>query len=172
MAVRHKGESFIADGRRTGFVGTPADELVMDWGEDLELIVVRVELSELSRLAARMLTAEDAEPERLTFDPVLDSPAATSAIISQATLLEQLVGAAEAGAVNPLGRGASAGRGDGHAAPRARQHLARGPDHPPARPGAAIARPPGRRAHGRVRRRSAQHRARRPGGRTLDPRAP
>jgi AraC-like DNA-binding protein len=102
MAVRHKGASFIADGRRTGFVGTPDDELIMDWGEDLELLVVRVELAELSRLAARMLTAEHAEPERLTFDPMLDSPAATSAIISQATLLEQLVEVAEDGAVNPL----------------------------------------------------------------------
>ncbi len=102
MAVRHKGESCTVDGRRTGFVGTPDDELVMDWGEDLELLVMRVELSELRRLAARMLTAEDDEPDRLQFDPVIDSPAATTALISQATLLEQLVDVADAEAVNPL----------------------------------------------------------------------
>jgi AraC-like DNA-binding protein len=102
MAVRHKGTSCTVDGRRTGFVGTPDDELVMDWGEDLELLVMRVELSELRKLAARMLTAEDAEPDRLQFDPVMDSPATTTALISQAMLLEQLVEVAEAGAVNPL----------------------------------------------------------------------
>ncbi|HEY2192970.1 MAG TPA: AraC family transcriptional regulator [Actinomycetospora sp.] len=102
MAVRHKGMSFTVDARRTGFVGTPDDELVMDWDDDLELLVMRVELSELRTLAARMLTAEDPGPERLQFDPLMDSPAATAAVISQATLLEQLLEVAEAGAVNPL----------------------------------------------------------------------
>jgi AraC-like DNA-binding protein len=102
MAVRHKGMSFRVDGRRTGFVGTPDDELVMDWDEGLELLVMRVELCELRKLATRMLTAEDAEPERLRFDPLMDSPAATTAVISQATLLEQLVEVTGAGAVNPL----------------------------------------------------------------------
>lgn len=102
MAVRHKGMSFTVDGHRTGFVGTPDDELVMDWDEGLELLVMRVELSELRKLAARMLATEDADPEQLRFDPLMDSTAATAAVVSQARLLEQLVEVAAVGAVNPL----------------------------------------------------------------------
>lgn len=101
MRVSHKGTSFTAEAERVGFVGTPEDELVMDWDEDLTLLVMRVELTDLRRFAGRLLTAEDGELDRLRFDPIM-APAATAATLSQARLMQELVGVADAGEVNPL----------------------------------------------------------------------
>lgn len=102
MDVAHRGVSFRAAAGARGFLGTPDGELVMDWDEQLSLLVLRVELTDLRRLAARMFTDTWGEVDGLTFDPVMDSATVTPAALSQARLLGRLVGSAQGREVNPL----------------------------------------------------------------------
>jgi AraC-like DNA-binding protein len=102
MDVAHKGVSFRAAAGARGFLGTPDGELVMDWDGQLTLLVLRVEVSDLRRLAARMIAGSPGEVDELTFDPVLDSATVTPATLSQARLLGTLVGTAQDREVNPL----------------------------------------------------------------------
>jgi AraC-like DNA-binding protein len=102
MDVAHKGVSFQAAAGARGFLGTPDAELVLDWDEQLTLLVLRVELADLRRVAARMITETPGEVDGLTFDPVMDSATVTPAALSQARLLGTLVGAAKGREVNPL----------------------------------------------------------------------
>lgn len=102
MDVAHKGVSFRAAAGARGFLGTPDAELVMDWDGQLSLLVLRVELTDLRRMAARMITDTPGGVDGLTFDPVMDSATVTPAALSQARLLGNLVRTAQDREVNPL----------------------------------------------------------------------
>lgn len=102
MDVAHKGVSFRAAAGARGFLGTPDGELVMDWDEQLSMLVLRVELSDLRRMAARMITDSPGAVDGLTFDPVMDSSTVTPAALGQARLLGKLVGTARDGQINLL----------------------------------------------------------------------
>lgn len=102
MDVAHKGVAFQAAAGAHGFLGTPDAELVMDWDGQLTLLVLRVEGTDLRRLAARMITGSPGEVDGLTFDPVLDSASVTPAALSQARLLGTLIGTAQDRQANPL----------------------------------------------------------------------
>ncbi|MFP5071253.1 AraC family transcriptional regulator [Pseudonocardia nantongensis] len=102
MGVAHKGVSFQAVAGARGFLGTPDAELVMDWDEQLTLLVLRVELTPLRRMAARMITDIPGQVDGLDFEPVMDSGTVVPAALSQALLLARLVGAAQGREVNPL----------------------------------------------------------------------
>lgn len=102
MDVHHKGVSFEAAAGVAGLLGTPDDELVMDWDAQLRLQVLRVEFDAVRRLGARMITDDDAGLDELHFDPVMETGGLTRAVLGQARLMQDLIGAAGSDSVNPL----------------------------------------------------------------------
>ncbi|MEJ2871875.1 AraC family transcriptional regulator [Actinomycetospora sp. OC33-EN08] len=100
MTAQHAGRRFDAVAGRSAVVGTPASELVMDWGEALRLLVLRIDLDALQSFAGRLVTTSPDWPD-LRFDPVMDAPE-TMAVLGQARLMQQVLADAGPGAVNPL----------------------------------------------------------------------
>ncbi|PKB30398.1 helix-turn-helix transcriptional regulator [Pseudonocardia alni] len=101
MTARHQGRRLDACAGGAALVGTPASELMMDWGEALRLLVLRVDLVALRSLAARLVTDLPEEPD-LQFDPAMDIPEITAAVLGQAQLMQHILAGAGSEAVNPL----------------------------------------------------------------------
>ncbi|NYD37515.1 AraC family transcriptional regulator [Actinomycetospora corticicola] len=100
LTASHQGRRLDPVAGRSAVVGTPASELVMDWGEALRLLVLRIDLDVLQSLAARFVTAQDERPD-LQFDPAMGEEV-TAALLGQARLLQRVLAGAGPGAVNPL----------------------------------------------------------------------
>lgn len=100
MSAQHAGRRFDAVAGRSAVVGTPASELVMDWGEALRLLVIRVDLDALQSFAGRLVTDAPEKPD-LRFNPVMDPPE-TMAVLGQARLMQRVVADAGSAAMNPL----------------------------------------------------------------------
>lgn len=101
MTAQHAGRRVDAVSGRSAVVGAPASELVMDWGEALRLLVLRIDLDALQSFAGRLVTASPDWPD-LRFDPVMDVPEITAALLGQARLMQRVVADTGSGAVNPL----------------------------------------------------------------------
>ena len=101
MTARHQGRRLDAVAGQSAVVGTPASQLVMDWDETLRLLVLRIDLGALRSLAARLVTDQPEEPD-LQFDPAMDNPEITAAVLGQAQLMQQTLGRAGPDAVNRL----------------------------------------------------------------------
>ena len=100
MSAQHAGRRFDAVAGRSAVVSTAASELVMDWGEALRVLVIRVDLDALRSFAGRLVTASPEQPD-LEFDPVMDAPE-TMAVLGQVRLMQQVLADAGTGAMNPL----------------------------------------------------------------------
>ena len=101
MTATHQGRRLDACAGRSALVASPASELVMDWDEALRLLVLRIDLGALRSLAARLVTDQPEEPD-LRFDPAMEAPHITAAMLGQARLMQHLLVNAGPGAANPL----------------------------------------------------------------------
>lgn len=101
MTARHQGRRLEARAGRSALVCTPGSELVMDWDEALRLLVLRIDLGALRSLAAGLVTDQPEGPD-LRFDPAMDVPEITAAVLRQARLMQHLLAGAVPEEVNPL----------------------------------------------------------------------
>lgn len=101
MTARHQGRRVEAVAGQSALVATPGSELVMDWDDELRLMVLRIELSALRAFASRLVTPTDERPD-LRFDAAMDDPHVMGWALGQAQMLQDLLVEVGPDEVNPL----------------------------------------------------------------------
>jgi AraC-like DNA-binding protein len=91
MGVEHGSERFEAGVGGPAYLATPGEELRLAWREGLRLLVVRLDLAPLRRLAARLAGDPGLLAQRLELGPLVESAVAQRAVLGQAWLLHEVV---------------------------------------------------------------------------------